>query len=156
MNGEGDGSFSQGTLAGPIGRGAPSRATVCRGGSALRGDAGPSAGQGTRLSCRAESGRASEAYTQAWRGRSIKTKRPPPSWRGAYNKKGPLEDLPQGARESSGDLLSRARRPGTIGDEGLDFRVRKGNGYDPLSITAETISWRHSVEKTLCTALKPW
>ena len=46
----------------------------------------------------------------------------------------------QGARESSGDLLSRARGPGTIGDEGLDFRVRKGNGYDPLSVTAETMS----------------
>ena len=45
----------------------------------------------------------------------------------------------QGARESSSDLLSRARGPGTIGDEGLDFRVRKGNGYDPLSVTAETI-----------------
>ena len=59
--------------------------------------------------------------------------------RAGTKKKGPLEDLPQGARESSGDLLSRARGPGTIGDEGLDFRVRKGNGYDPLSITAETI-----------------
>ena len=47
--------------------------------------------------------------------------------------------LGRGPRESSGDLLSRARRPGTIGDEGLDFRVRKGNGYDPLSVTAETI-----------------
>ena len=47
--------------------------------------------------------------------------------------------LGRGPRESSGDLLSRARGPGTIGDEGLDFRVRKGNGYDPLSVTAETI-----------------
>ena len=46
----------------------------------------------------------------------------------------------EGPRESSGDLLSRTRRPGTIGDEGLDFRVRNGNGYDPLSITAETVS----------------
>ena len=55
-------------------------------------------------------------------------------------KKGPLEVLPQGARESSGDLLSRIRGPGTIGDLGLDFRVRDGNGYDPHSMTAETIS----------------
>ena len=55
-------------------------------------------------------------------------------------KKGPLEVVPQGARESSGDLLSRIRGPGTIGDLGLDFRVRDGNGYDPHSITAETIS----------------
>ena len=47
--------------------------------------------------------------------------------------------LGRGPRESSGDLLSRARGPGTIGDEGLDFRVRKGNGYDPISVTAETI-----------------
>ena len=58
----------------------------------------------------------------------------------------------RGPRESSSDLLSRARRPGTIGDEGLDFRVRKGNGYDPLSVTAETNSWRHSVEKVYRTA----
>ena len=55
-------------------------------------------------------------------------------------KKGPLEVVPQGARESSGDLLSRARGPGTIGDLRLDFRVRDGNGYDPHSITAETNS----------------
>ncbi len=58
----------------------------------------------------------------------------------AVYKKSPLEGLPSGGRESSGDLLSRARGPGTIGDEGLDFRVRKGNGYDPLSVTAETMS----------------
>ena len=54
-------------------------------------------------------------------------------------RKSPLRGLPRRGRESSGDLLSRARGPGTIGDEGLDFRVRKGNGYDPLSVTAETI-----------------
>ena len=42
-----------------------------------------------------------------------------------------------GARGSGGDLLSRARRPGTIGDRRLDFRVRNGNGYDPPSMTAE-------------------
>ena len=60
--------------------------------------------------------------------------------RTVQKKKGPLEDLPQGARESSGDLLSRIRGPGTIGDLRLDFRVRDGNGYDPHSITAETIS----------------
>ena len=58
---------------------------------------------------------------------------------GSGHKKSPLRGLPRRGRESSGDLLSRARRPGTIGDEGLDFRVRKGNGYDPLSVTAETI-----------------
>ena len=48
--------------------------------------------------------------------------------------------LGRGPRESSGDLLSRIRGPGTIGDVGLDFRVRDGNGYDPHSITAETNS----------------
>ena len=58
----------------------------------------------------------------------------------ARYKKSPLRGLPRRGRESSGDLLSRARGPGTIGDEGLDFRVRKGNGYDPLSVTAETKS----------------
>ena len=51
--------------------------------------------------------------------------------------------LGRGPRESSGDLLSRIRGPGTIGDVGLDFRVRDGNGYDPHSITAETNSaWK--------------
>ena len=55
-------------------------------------------------------------------------------------KKGPPEAVPRGARDSSGDLLSRARGPGTIGDLRLDFRVRDGNGYDPHSITAETNS----------------
>ena len=45
--------------------------------------------------------------------------------------------MASGARESGGDLLSRARRPGTIGDRRLDFRVRNGNGYDPPSMTAE-------------------
>ena len=69
-----------------------------------------------------------------------------------YKKKGPLERQAQGARESSSDLLSRARRPGTIGDEGLDFRVRKGNGYDPLSVTAETMSLATHVEKVYRTA----
>ena len=48
--------------------------------------------------------------------------------------------LGRGPRESSGDLLSRARGPGTIGDLRLNFRVRDGNGCDPHSITAETIS----------------
>ena len=63
--------------------------------------------------------------------------------------------LGRGPRESSSDLLSRARGPGTIGDEGLDFRVRKGNGYDPLSVTAETMSSATTgVEKVSCTALK--
>ena len=62
-------------------------------------------------------------------------------------KKSPLDGLPSRGRESSGDLLSRIRGPGTIGDLGLDFRVRDGNGYDPHSITAETISaWN----QTLC------
>ena len=56
------------------------------------------------------------------------------------NKKGPLERFAQGARESSGDLLSRTRGPGTIGDLRLNFRVRDGNGCDPHSITAETNS----------------
>ena len=70
---------------------------------------------------------------------------------GTAKKKGPPEAVPRGARESSGDLLSRARGPGTIGDEGLDFRVRKGNGYDPLSVTAETIlSATTCCRKSLC------
>ena len=59
---------------------------------------------------------------------------------GTVHKKSPPGGLPRGGRESSGDLLSRARGPGTIGDLRLDFRVRDGNGYDPHSITAETIS----------------
>ena len=59
---------------------------------------------------------------------------------GGTKKKGPLERFAQGARESSGDLLSRTRGPGTIGDLRLNFRVRDGNGCDPHSITAETIS----------------
>ena len=74
--------------------------------------------------------------------------------RAAQKRKAPLAELRQAGRESSGDLLSRARRPGTIGDEGLDFRVRKGNGYDPLSVTTETISLATHVEKTFRTALK--
>ena len=62
---------------------------------------------------------------------------------GGIKKKGPLERSAQGARESSGDLLSRIRGPGTIGDLGLNFRVRDGNGCDPHSMTAETNSaWK--------------
>ena len=56
----------------------------------------------------------------------------------AYKKRRAPRALAQGARESSGALLSRARGPGTIGEGRLDFRVRNGNGYDPLSRTAET------------------
>ena len=66
-------------------------------------------------------------------------KKPAGLWRAVY-KKSPPEGLPSGGRESSGALLSRARGPGTIGEGRLDFRVRNGNGYDPLSRTAETIS----------------
>ena len=54
--------------------------------------------------------------------------------------KAPPDVLRQAGRESSGDLLSRARGPGTIGDLRLNFRVRDGNGCDPHSITAETMS----------------
>ena len=54
--------------------------------------------------------------------------------------KAPLAVFRQAGRESSGDLLSRARGPGTIGDLRLNFRVRDGNGCDPHSITAETNS----------------
>ena len=57
---------------------------------------------------------------------------------GTVHKKSPPRGLPHGGRESSGALLSRARGPGTIGEGRLDFRVRNGNGYDPLSRTAET------------------
>ena len=59
--------------------------------------------------------------------------------RAENKKKSPPGGLPRGGRESSGDLLSRARRPGTIGDRRLNCRVRNGNGCDPPSITAETI-----------------
>ena len=54
--------------------------------------------------------------------------------------------LGRGPRESSGDLLSRARGPGTIGDLRLNFRVRDGNGCDPHSITAETnsLTWNQT------------
>ena len=55
-------------------------------------------------------------------------------------KKAPLAVFRQAGRESSGDLLSRTRGPGTIGDLRLNFRVRDGNGCDPHSITAETNS----------------
>ena len=72
-------------------------------------------------------------------------------------RKSPSHCLQGKGRESSSDLLSRARGPGTIGDEGLDFRVRKGNGYDPLSVTAETISVATTgVEKVSCTGLEAW
>ena len=85
-----------------------------------------------------ESERQSELHRYDSASGHIKRRGPPP--------------LGEGPRESSSDLLSRARGPGTIGDEGLDFRVRKGNGYDPLSVTAETISLATYVEKTFCTA----
>ena len=73
-------------------------------------------------------------------------------------RKSPARRLRQAGRESSGDLLSRARGPGTIGDGRLDFRVRKGNGYDPPSVTAETIlSATTRVEKALsCTGPEAW
>ena len=60
--------------------------------------------------------------------------------RAAYKRKAPLAVFRQAGRESSGDLLSRIRGPGTIGDARLNFRVRDGNGCDPRSITAETSS----------------
>ena len=60
--------------------------------------------------------------------------------RAAYKRKAPLAVFRQAGRESSGDLLSRIRGPGTIGDARLNFRVRDGNGCDPHSITAETKS----------------
>ena len=94
-------------------RGKPGCAREIRGEGTAQGDAGPSAGSGTWLA------------TCALR---------------VQKKKGPLERFAQGARESSGDLLSRTRGPGTIGDLRLNFRVRDGNGCDPHSITAETIS----------------
>ena len=59
---------------------------------------------------------------------------------GTKKEKAPPDVLRQAGRESSGDLLSRARGPGTIGDLRLNFRVRDGNGCDPHSITAETNS----------------
>ena len=37
-----------------------------------------------------------------------------------------------------GDLLSHALRHSTIGAEGLNGRVRDGNGWDPLAITARS------------------
>ena len=64
----------------------------------------------------------------------------PEQVRGDNKKKAPLTVFRQAGRESSGDLLSRTRGPGTIGDLRLNFRVRDGNGCDPHSITAETIS----------------
>ena len=57
-----------------------------------------------------------------------------------YKQKRTPRAFAQGAHESSGDLLSRTRGPGTIGDLRLNFRVRDGNGCDPHSITAETNS----------------
>ena len=66
--------------------------------------------------------------------------------------KAPPDVLRQAGRESSGDLLSRARGPGTIGDLRLNFRVRDGNGCDPHSITAETNSCMES--KSFCNLQK--
>ena len=60
--------------------------------------------------------------------------------RGRYKNEEAPRHVGRGPRESSGDLLSRARGPGTIGDLRLNFRVRDGNGCDPHSMTAETIS----------------
>ena len=59
---------------------------------------------------------------------------------GAHKNEEAPRHVGRGPRESSGDLLSRTRGPGTIGDLRLNFRVRDGNGCDPHSITAETIS----------------
>ena len=61
-------------------------------------------------------------------------------------KEGPPRSL-AGARGSGGDLLSRARRPGTIGDKWLDFRVRNGNGYDPPSMTAEISNSQYGISQ---------
>ena len=36
------------------------------------------------------------------------------------------------------DLLSHALRHSTIGAEGLNGRVRNGNGWDPLAITTQS------------------
>ena len=60
-------------------------------------------------------------------------------------KKSPPEGLPSGGRESSDALLSRTRRPGTIGEARLNCRVRNGNGCDPRSRIAETIFGRAGV-----------
>ncbi len=59
---------------------------------------------------------------------------------GAHKNEEAPRHVGRGPRESSGDLLSRTRGPGTIGDLRLNFRVRDGNGCDPHSITAETNS----------------
>ena len=76
--------------------------------------------------------------------------------RAAQNKKAPLAVFRQAGRESSGDLLSRTRGPGTIGDLRLNFRVRDGNGCDPHSITAETNSLTWNLKLFAITrALKP-
>ena len=69
------------------------------------------------------------------RQKSQKGRRAPPC-AALKTKRGPLP-LGKGPRGSGGDLLSRARRPGTISERRLDFRVRNGNGYDPASRTAE-------------------
>ena len=65
---------------------------------------------------------------------------------GGQKKEGPPRSL-AGARGSGGDLLSRARRPGTIGDKWLDFRVRNGNGYDPPSMTAEISNSQYGISQ---------
>ena len=66
-------------------------------------------------------------------------------------KKGSSSLTAQGTQGSGGDLLSRTRKPGTIGDKWLDCRVRNGNGYDPLSMTTEiSISqYRNQSQKKL-------
>ena len=86
-------------------------------------------------------GNVTESFAPPWMTREGAVQGGPGTVAGVtVKKKSPPGGLPRGGRESSGDLLSRARGPGTIGDLRLDFRVRDGNGYDPHSITAETIS----------------
>ena len=77
-------------------------------------------------------------------------------WRGLRvprgHKKSPFRGLPQKGRESSDALLSRTRRPGTIGEARLNCRVRNGNGCDPRSRIAETILGRAGVPRYWGTA----
>jgi hypothetical protein len=53
-------------------------------------------------------------------------------------KKAPLEYSPTGRKKELGnDLLSHTLVYSTIGEEGLDFRVRNGIGYFPFSIVTK-------------------
>ena len=62
-------------------------------------------------------------------------------------KRAPIRINEWGLKNPAATYSSGPERPGTISDIWLNFRVRNGNGCDPLSITAEIL--RTTVGKKL-------